>query len=345
MSNVSSGSRRDFLKQSLAGTALLCASGRVETLAAAEPVAAESGAGGAKSRVVVARDELLRGADSRVDSRRMLALLDRAMAALFDRDHAADHPAGPWRKLVRPGETVSLKVNTLGGRGISTNVLLVAAICERLQEAGVRAGDIVIWDRDSNELERVGFHLAIGGDRVQCYGTDRIGYEDTLSAYGSVGSLLSKILTQRSNVLINLPVLKDHDGAGVTIALKNMYGVIHNPNKYHPDGCNPYIADLNMLPEIRTRMRLTICDATTAMYEGGPGYKPEHSWNANSLLVSTDPVALDHTGWQIIERKRAEKGLKTLEAEKRAPGYIATAADAEHRLGTNDPRKISLVEV
>jgi uncharacterized protein (DUF362 family) len=140
-------------------------------------------------------------------------------------------------------------------------------------------------------------------------------------------------------------VLKDHDGAGVTIALKNMYGVIHNPNKYHPDGCNPYVADLNMLPEIRSKMRLTICDATTAMYEGGPGYKPEHSWNLNSLLVSTDPVALDHTGWRIIERKRAEKGWKTLEAEERAPRYIATAADAEHRLGTNDPNKISLIEV
>jgi uncharacterized protein (DUF362 family) len=146
-------------------------------------------------------------------------------------------------------------------------------------------------------------------------------------------------------VLINLPVLKDHDGAGVTIALKNMYGVIHNPNKYHPDGCNPYIADLNMLPEIRSKMRLTICDATTAIYEGGPGYKPEHSWNANTLLVSTDPVALDHTGWQMIERKRAEKRWKTLEAEERAPRYIATAADGEHRLGTNDAKKISLVEV
>jgi hypothetical protein len=100
-----------------------------------------------------------------------------------------------------------------------------------------------------------------------------------------------------------------------------------------------------MLPEIRSRMRLTICDATTAMYEGGPGYKPEHCWNANALLVSTDPVALDHTGWRMIERKRAEKGLKTLEAEDRAPHYIATAADAEHRLGTNDPRKISVIEV
>jgi hypothetical protein len=34
------------------------------------------------------------------------------------------------------------------------------------------------------------------------------------------------------------------------------------------------------------------------------------------LMVSQDPVALDYTGWQIIERKRAEKGLKTLEGDK-----------------------------
>jgi hypothetical protein len=92
-------------------------------------------------------------------------------------------------------------------------------------------------------------------------------------------------------------------------------------------------------------MRLTICDATTALYEGGPGFKPEHCWPCNSLLVSADPVALDATGWQIIERKRAEKGLKTLEAEGRAPRYIATAADREHRLGNNDPRKIALIEI
>jgi len=329
-------SRRGFLKQSLSGAALLCAGGGIGQRAAAGPVTA-----GAKSRVVVARDEQLRGTGSSVDSQRMLALVDRAMQALFGRDRTVE----AWRHLVQPGDKVSLKVNTLGGRGISTNVQLVAAICERLQEAGVKASDILVWDRDSDELERAGFHLAVGGDRVQCYGTDRAGYEDELAAWGSVGSCLSKILTRRTNVLINLPVLKDHDGAGVTIALKNMYGVIHNPNKYHPDGCNPYVADLNMLPEIRSKMRLIICDATTAMYEGGPGYKPEHSWNANSLLVSTDPVALDHTGWKIIERKRAEKGWKTLAAEERAPRYIATAADAEHRLGTNDPTKISLIEV
>ncbi|MGD0681291.1 MAG: DUF362 domain-containing protein [Terracidiphilus sp.] len=340
MSTTQMNSRRDFLKQSLSGAAFLCVSGAMEPTASAEPAAPEPVAAGEKSRVVVAHDALLRGTGSTVDSQRMLALVDRAVQALFDRDH----PVEAWRKLVRPGDTVGLKVNTLGGRGISTNVQLVSAICERLQEAGVRAWDIVVWDRDSEEMERAGFHIVEGGDRVQCYGTDRVGYEEELAAWGSVGGCLSKILTRRCSVLINVPVLKDHDGAGVTIALKNMYGVIHNPNKYHPNGCNPYVADLNMLPEIRSRMRLTICDATTAMYEGGPGYKPEHSWNANTLLVSTDPVALDHTGWKMIERKRAEKGLKTLKAEEREPIYIATAADGEHGLGTNDPKKISLVE-
>jgi uncharacterized protein (DUF362 family) len=331
-----SASRRDFLKGALLGAAALRAGGGTELLAAAE-----QGPAPTKSKVVIARDALLRGTGVSVDSGRMLALLDRAVQALFNRDR----PIEAWRMLVRPGESVGLKVNTLGGRGIASNLQLVEAICERLQEAGIKAGDIVVWDRDTEEMEHAGFHIATGGNGVQCFGTDRVDYEQELVAYGSVGSRLSKILTRRSNFLINVPVLKDHDGAGVTIALKNMYGVIHNPNKYHPNGCNPYIADLNMLPEIRTRMRLTICDATTAMYDGGPGFKPEHSWHYNSLLVSQDPVALDYTGWQIIERKRAEKGLKTLEAEERAPHYITTAADKEHRLGTNDPRRITTVEV
>jgi uncharacterized protein (DUF362 family) len=145
--------------------------------------------------------------------------------------------------------------------------------------------------------------------------------------------------------MISVPVLKDHEGAGVTIALKNMYGVIHNPNKCHPNGCNPYVADVNMLPAIRPKMRLSICDATTACFEGGPGFKPQYAWKENALLVSQDPVALDYTGWQILERKRAEKGLKTLAADGRAPKYIATAADENHRLGTNDPRRIAVVEM
>jgi hypothetical protein len=54
---------------------------------------------------------------------------------------------------------------------------------------------------------------------------------------------------------------------------------------------------------------------------------------------------LDYTGWQILEKKRAEKGMKSLRALGRAPDYIATAADANHSLGTNDPSQIEQVEV
>ena len=331
----SDGTRRDFLRACIAGAAVLGAGGSMELLEAAEHSSAL-----AKSRVVIARDPMLRGAGTTVDSQRVLNLLDHAMQALFD----ADHPADPWKNLVRPGDRVGLKVNALGGHAFSSNLQLVEAVCERLQEAGVKAKDIVVWDRDTEELERAGFHISSAPNHVQCFGTDRAGYEEDLVTYGSVGSRLSRILTRSCNVLINLPVLKDHDGAGVSIALKNMYGVIHNPNKYHPNGCNPYVADVNMLPDIRTKLRLTICDATTAMYEGGPGYKPQYSWKNNALMVSRDPVALDYVGWQAIERKRAEKRLKTLEAEKRAPLYIATAADAQHRLGTNDPRRIAVIE-
>jgi len=329
-------SRRGFLKTCVAGAAALRATGRLPLLNALEQTAVPS-----KSKVVIARDAMLRGRGATVDSSRVQSLLDRAMQALFD----LDHPLDPWKKLVYPSQKVGIKVNALGGRGLSSDVQLVAAICQRLEGAGIRAGDIVIWDRESDELDHVGFHMSTDGNRVRCFGTDMLGYEQDLVTFGSVGSQLSKVLTRNCDVLINVPVLKDHDGAGITAALKNMYGVIHNPNKYHPNGCNPYVADVNMLPEIRTKTRLHICDATTACYEGGPGFKPEYSWKYNGLIVSQDPVALDYTGWQMIERKRAENKLKTLEAEKRAPQYIATAADAQHRLGTNDPKRISVVEV
>ncbi len=332
MSEKNRTSRRDFLKKAAAGAMALGADGKL-ALADASHVSGNS-------RVAIARDQALRGPDGTPAEQRVAQLLDKAMMVFFG---GAD-PVQPWRRIARSGQTVSIKVNTLGGKGLSTHLTLVLAICERLQQAGTHAEDILVWDRDSSEMERAGFQVSTAADRVQCYGTDRVGYEDDLVAYGSVGSRLSRILTQRSDLLINVPVLKDHDGAGVTIALKNMYGAIHNPNKFHPNGCNPYIADVNMLPEIQSKMRLIVCDAMTAQYEGGPGYKPQYAWPYNGVLVARDPVALDHTGWQIIEHKRAEMGLKTLEADGRAPRYIATAADEQHRLGVDVPGKITLLE-
>ena len=79
---------------------------------------------------------------------------------MFDRTSPVNTPLAAWRRLVRPGDRVGLKVNTLGGRGISTSLELVAAICERLQQAGIKPGDIIVWDRDSDEMEHAGFKLS-----------------------------------------------------------------------------------------------------------------------------------------------------------------------------------------
>jgi len=298
-------------------------------------------AGADKSTVVIARDPTLRAAGRSPDSARVAKLLDRAVVSFY----ACDSPLEAWKKVVRPGEVVGLKVNCLSGRGAATSIVLVEAICERLQQAGIPQSNIVIWDRLDSDLESAGFRPSSRGDRIRCIGNDSAGYGDELAVYGSAGSLLANTLTRTCDAVINLPVLKDHGIVGVTLALKNLFGAIHNPNKYHSDAGNPYVADVNMFSAIRQKVRLTICDGLTAQYEGGPSYMPQWSWPYNGLLVARDPVALDYTGWQILERKRAAMGMKPLRELKREPLYIATAADSAHRLGTNDPARIARVEV
>ena len=86
-------------------------------------------------------------------------------------------------------------------------------------------------------------------------------------SYGSVTTRLAKILT-RSDVVINMPVLKNHNIVGVTMAMKNMYGVINNPSAMHGTACNPYIADLNMIPQIRQRVRFVVGDMMTRGVRG-----------------------------------------------------------------------------
>ena len=336
MKEKADASRRDFLRTCAVGAVALGAG----DLAIGKT--AWQGAMATKSKVVIAHDALLYSAGPGPDPARVQKLLDHAMQSFFD----VNDPVTPWKKIVRPGEVVGLKVNTIAGPGLSSNIELVQAVCERLKQAGVKASDIIVWDRTTWELERVGYPLSGDGNRERFIATDAkgIGYEEAPVSYGKVNTRLSKLLTRTCDCMINIPVLKDHNEAGVTAAMKNMYGVIDNPYKLHGNNCSPYVADLYMIPAIKDKFRLVVCDAMTSIYQGGPEYEPQFTWKYNGLIVAQDPVALDYTGWQIIERKRAEKGLKSLTDVGRSPKYIAVAADAQHRLGTNDPNRIALVE-
>jgi uncharacterized protein (DUF362 family) len=327
-------SRRTFLKEAATAALVLGARGALAG-------SAEAG----RSRVVVARDAALHTADGRLDEGRLIGLLDRALTTYT----GVNKPADAWKKVVAMAggtdKVIGLKTNGLGGRGICTHSALVFAIAHKLEQAGVSSGNIVIWDRNERDLRACGFTISTEPGRLRCYGSDVAGYEEEQAAWGSARIRLSKILTRECDLVIGVPILKDHSMSGVTFAMKNMYGVVDRPQSLHGGGCNPGVADLNCIPAIREKVRLTIGDAITSVYDGGPGYRPERLWYPNALVVGEDRVAIDHTAWQMIERKRAEAGMKSLEAAGRPPAYIATAADAAHNLGTNDPNKIHLMEI
>ena len=336
--------RRDFLKTAATGAVLLGSSAAADKLGFAGML--DKHAEAAKSKVVVAKDAALHGSGGgpggQLDDKRVLDLLDRAIAA-----YTGHHdPVEAWKRIVPVGKVIGLKTNGLGGKGISTHLALVLAIAERLQQAGVKPGEILVWDRNARDLEACGLTISTDPGRVRCYGSDVAGFEDQPAAFGAaVNVKLAKILTRECDMVIGLPILKDHEMSGVTFAMKNMYGVVQRPQELHPGGCNPGVADLNCIPVVRAKVRFTIGDAMTSVYDGGPGFHPERLWQPNALIVGEDRVALDHTAWQIIERKRAEAGLPTLEAAGRPPRYIATAADQAHKLGFNDPQRINLLEV
>jgi uncharacterized protein (DUF362 family) len=334
-------SRRDFLKEAATGAVLLGSKGAF-ALAGALPNENE---GTAKSKVVIARDPALHGQGTQPNEQRLINLLDRAMATYTGRDH----PVDAWKHVIAMGQAqdkvIGLKVNGLGSRGIATHTSLIMAVAERLQQAGVKAGNILVWDQNAHFLEACGMTVNTDPSRIRCYPSDAAGFEDQESSWGVARIHITKILTRECAMVINLPILKDHSMAGVTFALKNMYGVVDRPFTLHADNCNPAVADLNAIPVFREKIRLTIGDAISSVYEGGPGFHPEHLWYPNALIVGEDRVAIDHIAWGLLEKQRAAVGMSTLEAAGRPPRYIATAADAAHKLGTNDSKRINLVQV
>ena len=325
--------RRQFIKSGLSATGSFIVSSPFHIVCADSQI-------DHKSRIVIAREPRLQPLQNQIDTDFLINLLDTGMQTYYQKDNALE----AWAKIAQPGEVVGLKVNCLSGPG-GTHPELVDAICERLLEAGIEEQNIIIWDRLSEDLENGGFKVVYRGNKIKCFGNDFVGFSSDFEIFGSAASLVSKTMTEICDCVINLPVLKDHGIAGITMAMKNMFGAIHNPNKYHLDVGDPYIADVYMLPSIRNKIRLTICDAINAQYEGGPSYMPHWNWPYNGLLIGNDPVALDYLGWQLIEAERRKNNYKTLKDVGREPTYISTAADKNHKLGTYDPGQMEIVRL
>lgn len=295
------------------------------------------GSGPAEPVVSVARREGLITADGTLDKVKLEAGLGAAVA----RAAGEKGPVEAMRSLFKPSDVVGIKLNCIAGRGLSPRPTVALQLAQWLIAAGISPDRILIWDRTDRELKNAEYSLNQGSG-IRISGTNDQ-WDEKVIEWGPSASRFSKTLVNDLTALINLGVLKDHGLAGISLGMKNWYGVINNPNKCHEEGCHPFIPHLAASPLIKNKLRLTVIDGVTGQCHAGPSRSPRWAWPFQGFLASKDPVALDAAGWKIIEARRQEVGLKPLAAENRAPRYIAAAAKLG--LGVDDPAKFQFQDV
>jgi uncharacterized protein (DUF362 family) len=322
--------------------------GLAVTAAASSPLARAAGAflpgppAGPKSApsrpvVAVARREGLVTATGAFDPK----ILEAALGAAVARAAGEATPLAAMRKLFKPTDIVGIKVNCLGGRGVSTRPEVALQLAAFLQAAGVPADRIYVWDRTDRELRGAGYVLSsVRGVRV--FGTNE-DFDLRLVEWGPSASRFDRVLANELTALVSCSPLKDHGLAGASLTMKNWYGAIHNPNKLHDDNCAPFIPRLVACPVIHDKLRLNVVDGALGQCHGGPGRAPRWAWPYGGFLASTDPVAVDAVARQVLEARRQEVGLPPLAAEGREPGHIAGAAKLG--LGVADLGRIERAEV
>ena len=287
--------------------------------------------------MALARREGMLAPDGALDAGKVRSALEAAVARAAGEETAA----AAMRKLFRPRDVVGIKVNCIAGRRLSTRPEVALALAALVQKAGVPAEQVVIWDRTTRELAGAGYTVSAGSG-VRVLGTDG-DWDPKAREWGPAASRFSRLLVEDLTAVIDLGLMKDHGLAGVSLGLKNWYGVVNNPNKLHAEGCNPFVPHLAAAPEIVGKWRLTVIDATVAQCHGGPGFAPAWAWPFQGFLASTDRVACDAVGAQLLEERRRERGLPSFADQGRAPRYIR-AAEALG-LGVAEPSRIEVARV
>ncbi len=284
----------------------------------------------------------------------------------------ADTLKEAWLQFVKPGERIGLKLNPIGGTLLSTSHEVVQSVIEQLEEAGIPRSDITIWDRREFQLHEAGFtpdkypEIRIVGTECKdalgsfydgegnLYSESRIDKDwyywaktemeydaYTLPYMVNSGefSYFTKILTQELDKVINIPILKNA-GASVTLCLKNLgFGVISNTSRLHKELWSETVAQVCAFPPVRDKVVLNIVDGIVGCYQGGPGANPQFILPYYTMLLGTDPVAVDRVGYDMVINKRIEMGVQQQDTEG---GKTFMRLAKSYGLGESETEQISL---
>ncbi len=208
--------------------------------------------------------------------------------------------AGGIRSFVKRGDTVTVKPN-IGWNSppehhACTHPVVVRTVIALCFEAG--ASRVYVFDRPVNnpELTYVTSGIAAAareaGARVEQPGRiDESRYRKVKVTGGSYlkETLVAKRLLE-SDVMINVPVAKQHSSSGLTIGMKNLMGVTGDDRSRWHWQLHEAIADINLA----VRSHLTVVDATWIMRSGGPtGGSSSFLERKDTVIASGNVVCAD----------------------------------------------------
>ncbi len=247
----------------------------------------------------------------------------------------ADSPEEAWRSFFEPGDVVGVKLNPVGQPLVISSPQVLHEIVGGLRMAGVKARDIVCYDRYRDQFISAGFESWLPEGVRWTYATSEVGeFQLDMEGYDPDQfvemplvlpkanpddphhrrSYVARFLTRDVNKMINLCVLKHHQSAGITLALKNMsHGLVNNVSRSHStktlNTCGTFIPNVVDLPVIREKVVLHILDGIKGAFHGGPfGRNEAYVWRHNTMYFATDPVAMDRIGWDVIDAQRVSVG-------------------------------------
>jgi uncharacterized protein (DUF362 family) len=266
-------------------------------------------------------------------------MLERAMTELTGKPDLVSAVG----MFVHKDDKVCVKVNGIAQQNMTTNKELVLPFVDAMVQAGVRPENITILEQWYGYFAatRITEKNVPAGVKISIHNNTDATMDERLIPGTGVRTKFVKALTD-STAVINFGLIKDHSICGYTGALKNMaQGCQIKPAYFHGHHASPQVALLYAQDVIKTRVRLNVTDGFKIMADGGPLWRqPQYVFPHEAVYVSTDPVALDAFGADLVDRVRADHRLPSLAAVGRPAAYIEAAADLG--LGIADRSQIQL---
>ena len=223
----------------------------------------------------------------------IIALKNGTPSTMFEKGIAA---LGGMNKFVGKNQTVLIKPNMSFASGpdsaANTNPQLVATVIKHCFNAGAKKVYVIDHTLVYKSEQLSGVKTAAEQAGAEVYPTDNEKYYREISIPGAKVLKKTKVhdLVINSDVFINIPILKNHSGAKLTCAIKNLMGVVWDRRYYHRNNLDQCIADFPLY----RKPTLNIVDAYRVMIDGGPrGRSNSKIITPQMQFISDDIVAVD----------------------------------------------------